>query len=300
MLNPQLTAAVNAVGFSVRRPMEGPVSGQHRSPLHGLSPEFVDYRSYTPGDDLKNLDWRAHARSDRFYIKRYEEESNLRAFLIVDDSASMAYQPVGGSTSRSTSAPRLTKFEIATQVGVALASCLLKQRDAVGLLTASQDVRIVLRPSTSSGQLVQVVDQLTSNECTGETDLLAAMSAAVDQLPKRAVVIVLSDFLTELDGLEQLLGKFRYAGHELIACQILDRDEVDLPFQDSVIFKDIEGDDELYAEPWAFKQAYTEAMQAYRDDLKGRIQAAGYAYWPVISDDDLPKLIPKYLFERKR
>lgn len=295
MLNPQLTAAVNAVGFTVKRPMEGPVSGQHRSPLHGLSPEFVDYRSYTPGDDLKNLDWRAHARSDRFYIKRYEEESNLRAFLIVDDSASMAYQPAGNAAGS-----RSTKFEIATQVAVALASCLLKQRDAVGLLTASQDVRVVLRPSTASGQLTQVVDKLGSNDCTGETDLLSAMAAAVDQLPKRAVVVVLSDFLTELDGLEQVLGKFRYAGHELIACQILDRDEVDLPFQDSVIFKDIEGDDELYAEPWAFRQAYTEAMQAYRDDFKGRIQAAGYAYWPVISDDDLPKLIPRYLFERKR
>ena len=279
--------------------MEGPVSGHHRSPLHGLSPEFVDYRSYTPGDDLKNLDWRAHARSDKFYIKRYEEESNLRAFLIVDDSASMAYQPVTGTKLKS-SDQRLTKFEIATQISVALSSCLLKQRDAVGLLTASQDVRIELRPSTSSSQLTQMVDKLGARDCDGPTDLLAAMSSAIDQLPRRAVVIVLSDFLTDLDGLEQLLGKFRYSGHELIACQILDRDEVDLPFEDSVIFKDIEGDDELYAEPWAFRNAYSEAMQEYRDDIKARIQAAGYQFWPVVSDDDLPKLIPRYLFERRR
>lgn len=299
MLDPKLTAAVAAVGFTVRRPMEGPISGHHRSPLHGLSPEFVDYRSYTPGDDLKNLDWKAHARSDRYYIKRYEEESNLRAFLIVDDSASMAYQPTGRSQSRSPG-QRLTKFEIATQISVALASCLLKQRDAVGLLTASQDVRIELRPSTSSSQLTQMVDKLSTRECSDQTNLLAAMSAAVDQLPRRAVVIVLSDFLTDLDGLEQLLGKFRFAGHELIACQVLDCDEVDLPFEDSVIFKDIEGDDELYAEPWAFRKAYSEAMQQYRDDIKARIQAAGYQFWPVITDDNLPKLIPRYLFERRR
>lgn len=299
MLDPQLTAAVNAVGFAVRRPMEGPVSGHHRSPLHGLSPEFVDYRSYTPGDDLKNLDWKAHARSDRYYIKRYEEESNLRAFLIVDDSASMAYQPVGGSNSRSTR-QRLTKFQIATQIAVALTSCLLKQRDTVGLLTASRDVRIELRPSTSSSQLTQMIDKLSTRECAGETDLLGAISSAIDQLPRRAVIVVLSDFLTELDGLEQLLGKFRYAGHELIGCQILDRDEVDLPFQDSVIFKDIEGEDELFAEPWAFRKAYSAAMQEYRDDVQRRIQAAGYQFWPVVTDDDLPKLIPRYLFERRR
>lgn len=296
MLNPQLTAAVNAVGFAVRRPMEGPISGKHRSPLHGLSPEFVDYRSYTPGDDLKNLDWKANARSDRFYIKRYEEESNLRAFLIVDDSASMAYQP----SAKKHAAKRLTKFEIATQISVALAACLAKQRDAVGLLTASTETSIELRPSTSSAQLTQMVDKLSSRTCQGETDLIAAISTAVDQLPKRAVIVVLSDFLTDVDGLEQVLGKLRFAGHDLIACQILDRDEIDLPFEDSVIFHDIEGDDELYAEPWAFRKAYSSAMNAFRDDLQRRIQAAGYQFWPVASDDDLPKLIPRYLFERRR
>ena len=268
------------------------MAGQHRSPLQGLSPEFVDYRNYTPGDDPKTLDWKAHARSDRFYIKRFEEESNLRAFLIVDDSASMTYTPPGRPDAK-------TKFRIAGEVATALAATCLKQRDAVGLMTATREVTVRLRPSAAGGQLTQLVDQLEHSACDGETDLLAAMTEAADRVPRRSAVIVISDFLTDLDALETVLGKFRHGGHELIGVQVLDRDEIDLPFQDSVVFKDIEGADELTAEPWAFRESYAAAMQQFRDDLAARFRAAGFAFWPLVTDEDLTRLVPRYLLERR-
>ena len=292
MLNPALVAACSAVGFRTRRPVEGPVAGQHRSPLHGLSPEFVDYRNYTPGDDPKSLDWKAHARSDRFYIKRYEEESNLRAFFVVDDSASMAYESPKRPDSK-------TKFRVAGEVATALAAACLKQRDAVGLMTASKGVEIRLRPSAAGSQLTQVVGKLESTTCGGETDLVAAMSEAADRVPRRSAVVVLSDFFTDLNALQQVLGKFRFGGHELVCVQVLDRDEIDLPFNDSVVFRDIEGDDELFAEPWAFRESYSKALTKYRDDLASAVRAAGYAFWSVVTDDDLPKLLPRYLHEAK-
>ena len=292
LLDPRLAAACSAVGFRTKRPVEGPVAGQHRSPLQGLSPEFVDYRDYTPGDDPKTLDWKAHARSDRFYIKRFEEESNLRAMLVVDDSASMAYRPPARPDDP-------TKFQTAGRVAAALASALLSQRDAVGLMTASDHATLELRPSAAGQQLARLVETLEGRDCAGGTDLLAAIEEAAERVPRRSVLVVISDFLTDLDGLERALGRCRHKGHELVAVQVLDRDEVELSFEGSVVFRDIEGDGELTAEPWAFRESYAEAMAAFRADLAGRVRAAGYALWPVLTDEDLAKLLPRYLSERR-
>ena len=131
-LDPELLSRLTAIGVKARQPMEGSISGLHRSPLHGLSPEFADYRSYTPGDDLKNIDWKVFGRSDRFYIKRYEEESNLRAFFVVDASASMTYGQ-----------PR-SKFDVAATIACGMAGALIKQRDSVGLATISTDRKSVV------------------------------------------------------------------------------------------------------------------------------------------------------------
>jgi uncharacterized protein (DUF58 family) len=287
-LNPDIIGRLAGIGLKANQPVEGTIAGQHRSPLHGLSPEFADYRAYTPGDDLKNLDWKAYGRSDRFYIKRYEEESNLRAFLIVDDSASMDYGE--GETN---------KFHCAATIGCSLAATLLKQRDAVGLSTVSNVVSTEIRPSGTTSQLGKLVDALEQVKCSGETDLGPAVSTIAEKVPRRGVVILISDLLTDLVALYDGLGKLQYFGHEVLIFHVLHRDEVEMPFNDSVIFRDIEGDEELFAEPWSFRSAYQNAMQTFIEEVRERCHFCGIDYLQILTDDPLGIVLSHHLHNRQ-
>lgn len=287
-LDPDIIGRLTGIGLKANQPVEGTIAGQHRSPLHGLSPEFADYRAYTPGDDLKNLDWKAYGRSDRFYIKRFEEESNLRAFLIVDDSASMDY---GEGTAN--------KFHCAATIACSLAATLLKQRDAVGLATVSTSVNTEMRPGATSSQLRKLVDGLEQTRCRGETELGSAISTIAEKVPRRGLVVLISDLLTDLDRLYDGLGKLQYFGHEILIFHTLHRDEVELPFDDSVIFRDIEGDEELFAEPWSFRTAYRGAMQTFVNEVRERCLFCGIDYLQILTDDPLGIVLSRHLHNRQ-
>ena len=286
-LDPELMSRLTAIGVKARQPMEGSISGLHRSPLHGLSPEFADYRSYTPGDDLKNIDWKVFGRSDRFYIKRYEEESNLRAFFVVDASASMTYGQ-----------PR-SKFDIASTIACGMAGALIKQRDSVGLATISTKLSAELPQSSASSQLVRFADLLEKTKCVGETDLGQVVKMLADKYPRRGLVVILSDLLTPLDTLYDSLGKLQYSGHEIVILHVLHREEVELPFKDSVIFKDMEGSEELFAEPWAFREAYQAAMQGFIDEVRTRCQYCGIDYLQILTDENLGIRLSHFLHTRQ-
>lgn len=286
--NPDIIARIAEIGFRTGQPVEGNVAGMHRSPLHGLSPEFADYRSYTPGDDLKNLDWRAFARSDRFYIKRFEEESNLRACFVVDASASMRY-----GSARS-------KFDFAATLVVSLASVLLRQRDAVGLTTVTSEVRHELRPSAVPSQIAKLLDVLERVEPEGETELGRAIVSLADHMPRRGVTIIISDLLTPLAGFYDALGKLQHFGHEILLFHVLHRDEVELPFGDSTIFHDIEGSEEVFAEPWSFRKAYRAAMEEFIDDVRQRSLYCGIDYLRIYTDEDLGAVLSRFLHDRLR
>jgi len=285
--NPDIIGRIARIGFKAGQPVEGGIAGQHRSPLHGLSSEFADYRTYTPGDDLKHLDWRAYARSDRFYIKRFEEESNLRCWLIVDDSASMNYGPEGKR-----------KFDVAATAAVSLAAVLLKQRDAVGLATAGTSIREELRPSGAMSQLTKLDDTLSKVKCTGETDIGRVVSEIADKIPRRGLVVIATDLFTDLDKLYESLGRLQYGGHAIALLHILHRDELEMPFNDSVIFKDIEGSEELFAEPWSFRSAYQAVVNKFCDDVRERCQYCGIDYIRMLTEEDLGVVLAGYLADR--
>ncbi|WP_339682820.1 DUF58 domain-containing protein [Gimesia maris] len=287
-LNPEIISRIAGIGFKTKQPVEGSIAGLHRSPLHGLSPEFADYRSYTPGDDLKNLDWKAYARSDRFYIKRFEEESNLRAVFIIDSSSSMAY---GG--------PQNSKYDCAATIAVSLSAVLLKQRDAVGLAILNDHVQEDLRTGSTPSHLSKFIEVLKQVELEGETDIGPAVSQVAEQIHRRGVVVVLSDLLTPLDRFYESLGKLQHAGHEVIVVHILHRDEVEMPFKDSVIFKDIEGEEEIFAEPWAFHKAYQAAMEQFIQETRQRCQYCGIDYLQVLTDENLAVVLSSYLHNRQ-
>jgi uncharacterized protein (DUF58 family) len=289
-LSPEILARIMPLGFRAQKVVEGSISGLHRSPLHGVSVEFADYREYTPGDDLKRVDWRAYARSNKFQIKRYEEESNLRATIVLDASASMRY-----------GRGPMTKFDYAATICASLASLLVKQRDAVGLAVFDEQERSWLRPAATNSQLTKIIDTLEKTKPDRKTELSAVMKKVAGQIKARGLIIIISDLLTDLDSFYDGLGRLQYQGSEILIFQVLDPDEIDLPFKDSVLFRDIEGGsaaEELFAEPWAFRKGYKEAMQKFIGEVRSRCQYAGIDHLMLRTSDDLGMALSHYLHGR--
>jgi len=293
-LKPEVLARIVPLGLRAQRVVEGTMAGLHRSPLHGLSVEFADYRDYTPGDDLKRLDWRAYARSNRFYIKRYEEETNFRATLLVDASASMRY---GRSAQRGEGG--MTKFDYAATLAASLAVLCLKQRDAVGLALFDEVERTWLRPSAVHSQLTKILDTLQSAKPDRTTDLGFILNKVAAQINARGVIILISDLLCDLDALYEGLGRLQFNGHDIMIFHVLDSEEIELPFNDSVLFRDIEGNEELFAEPWSFRQAYQRAMREFIAEAGNRCRTAGIDYTQLTTSDDLGQGLSQYLHQRQ-
>jgi uncharacterized protein (DUF58 family) len=290
-LRPEILSKIARLGVRARRVVEGSISGLHRSPLHGVSVEFADYREYAPGDDLKRLDWRAYARSNRFHIKRYEEESNLRATIVVDASRSMKYQ--GRSA-------RQSKYDYAATLAASLGAVLVEQRDSVGLVLADESERTLLRPSAKPVQLTKILGALERAQPDRPTELGTVMAKVCDHIHGRGLVAIVSDLLTDLDAFYESLGRLQHRGHEVMIFHVLDPDEIEMPFEDSVLFKDIEGDEQLHAEPWAFRKAYKAAMEAFIEDVRRRCRTRGVDYLMVQTDEDLGVVLSHYLHARQR
>lgn len=292
-LDPELLARITPLGLKAARVVEGSITGQHRSPMHGISPEFAEHREYTPGDDVKNLDWKVWAKSDRYVIKRYEEESNLRCTVMLDCSRSMQYAGKDAQKGRS-------KYEAAATLAACLSQLLMNQRDAVGLITIDTKPRHVLQPKATNRQKAQILDTLETTTPGGETDLGPVILRAADQLKRRGLVVVISDFLCDLDALYEALGKLQHKAHEVICLHVLDGEEIDLSFNDSIIFKDIEGSEEVFGEPWAFRKAYKAAMEEFIGQVQSRCQFAGIDHVLVRTDEDMAQTMAQYLHRRQR
>jgi uncharacterized protein (DUF58 family) len=286
--NPEVLARISGLTLRATRVVEGTVCGLHRSPFHGFNVEFAEYREYSPGDDLRLLDWRVLGRTDRYYIKQYEEESNLRATLVMDASASMRY----GSGA-------MTKFDYAATLAASLATLLVEQQDPVGLALFDKEERSILSPAATQSQLTQIIYQLEQAKPDRETDLGAVLQTLGGKLKKRGMVIVISDLLTDLNSFYDGLSRLQYLGNEILVFQVLDKDELDLPFNDLVLFRDIEGSEELFAEPWAFRKAYAQAMQKFVDEVKDTCGCRGIDHLLLRTDDDLALALSHYLHRRE-
>jgi uncharacterized protein (DUF58 family) len=294
-LDPSILSKIFPLGLRAQKVVEGSISGLHRSPLHGVSVEFADYREYTPGDDLKRIDWRAYARSNKFQIKRYEEESNLRATIVLDASASMRY-------GRSADTGAMTKFQYAATLAASLAALLIKQRDAVGLAVFDEQERTWLRPAATASQLMKICETLENTKPDRKTELSVVMKKVAGQIKSRGLVMIVSDLLTDLDSFYDALGRLQYQGHEILIFQVLDPDEIELPFKNSVLFRDIEGGaaaEELFAEPWAFRKAYKQAMENFIADVRARCHYAGINHLLLKTSDELGAALSFYLHGRE-
>jgi len=232
------------------------MSGLHRSPYHGFSVEFTEYRQYSPGDDLRYLDWKLYARSDRYYLKRFEDETNLRSWLLVDLSRSMGYSSLA-----------YDKASYARTAAATIAYFLALQRDAVGLITFDAGIKEFLPARFRPGHLHRLMMLLEHAPAGTATDLAAPLEQVAKTARKRGLVVLLSDLLAPLESLETRLGYLRARGHEVVVMRVLDPAEVDFPFQEAAMFHDVESGRELYVDPSIARERYRQRFDEHAEGL---------------------------------
>ena len=276
---------VQLAPFELRAKMvvEGVMSGMHRSPYQGMAVEFAEHRQYVPGDDLKHLDWKVYGRSDKLYIKRYQQETNLDVILLVDASASMSYGSLKvksnwGGTSASRQENLWTKFDHATAVAAALAYLCLHQQDRVGLVVFADEVTTLISRSGARGQWRRVVGALSGEPVKQQTDLLKVTNQVLGKIGNRALFIIISDLLEDPEIIRQSLARFRFRRHDVILLQMLDRQELRFEFSQPAPFVGLEGEGRLRIDPRALREAYLEAVSRHLHEVSRIALSFGFDY----------------------
>jgi uncharacterized protein (DUF58 family) len=272
-----------------RVPMSGAMSGQHKSPHKGSSVEFAEYRKYVPGDDVRLLDWRVYARTDRFYLKEFEADTNLRAWLVVDCSASMAYTSDGS-----------TKLDYARRLAATLAYMLVHQGDAVGLTCFAAETFLDIPARRNPAHLRNLFNGLERLAPKGETALVPALHSLAERIPQRGLVIIFSDFFTPVDALLPCFQHLRFRKHDLAIFHLLDRAELKFDFTHPTRFVDLENQSALLAEPEIIRGRYHEELNKYLDALKTGCREFKTDYRRVVTDEDHEQVVSRFLAERSR
>src|ERR1017187_9256405 len=288
-VDPKALMAIRSLELRARVVVEGFWNGLHRSPYHGFSVEFTEYRQYSPGDDTRYLDWRLYARSDRHYLKRFEDETNLRCHLLVDQSRSMDY----GSLTYS-------KSDYARTLAATLAWFLHGQGDAVGLLSFDERVRDYLPPRHRHGHLRQVMLALEHQPEGRRTNLSEPLRRVAELARKRGLIVLLSDLLTPLDELERSLARLTAAGHEVVLWQTLDPNELAFAFQRPLLFQDRESQQDLYVDPQALRSEYQRRLTGHCRQAEIICQKLGAAFYRLVTDQPLELALADFLRGRRR
>ncbi len=286
-INPQALMSIRNLEFRARVVMEGFWTGMHRSPYHGFSVEFSEYRAYSPGDDPRYLDWRLFARSDRYYIKRFQEETNLRCHLIVDRSRSMDYGSIGFS-----------KAQYANTLAATFAYFLFHQGDAVGMLSFDEQIRDYIPAKHRTGHLRHLILALEKSSFGYSTDLDAPLKRIGEIIKKRGLIVVISDFLTPLNHFDNYLAGLSVCGHEVLVFQILDPAEIHLNLDESGQFLDMESQVERYIDPAVARKNYLKKMQAHIEQIRSICQSLGIAFQSFATDRPLELALFDFLRSR--
>jgi uncharacterized protein (DUF58 family) len=289
-LQPSVVSQIDRLDLIARLVVEGFITGLHQSPYHGFSVEFSEYRQYMPGDPLRNLDWKVLGRTDRLFVKQYEEETNLKAFLVLDSSASMAYGSGG-----------ITKHRYATLISAALTHLMLRQRDAVGLVSFDSELRTYLPPRSVNSYLHTLLHAIESSAPDGsDTNLADTFHDLAERIKRRALIIVLSDLLDDTDQVLNGLKHFRHRNHEVIVFHILDPREKDLAFDRETLFVDLESGSRISTEPWQIAKEYREEVDARLDRLQRECRENFIDYVCLDTETPFNVALSNYLAKRKR
>lgn len=285
-LRPEVTTRIRRLELTARRVVEGFLSGMHRSPYFGQSIEFLQHRQYTRGDEIRHIDWKVYARQDRLHIKQYEEETNLRLTMLVDRSGSMAY---GDGESN--------KFDYSASIAASLAYLALRQKDATGLFTFDTAVGASVPAKTHQQQLTRILSVLDSVGADGRTDLPRVAREVAQGIPKRGLVVIISDLLG-VDNLLEGLRVLRQRGHDVALFHVLHDDELDFQFDGATRFEGLETDDFLNCNPRALRDGYLQALDAFLEKTRKACGRLSIEYMQVRTSEPLDAVLAKFLSAR--
>jgi uncharacterized protein (DUF58 family) len=289
LLDPKMLARLQALPLRARRTVEGYTAGVHRSPFHGFSIEFAEHRDYSPGDDLRYLDWKVFGRTDKYYLKQFEEETNLVCHVLLDTSESMRY--------RSDAAP-LSKLDYAQRAAAALAYLVLHQQDSVGLVTFDSEIRSLIRASSNPSHLKEILHVMEATSAERKTSIGPIFHDLAERIKRRGIVIVLSDLFDNVDSLMKGLKHLRHRRHEVILMHVLDPAEVDFPFDRITLFRGLENLPDVLVEPRAIRKAYLAEFGRYLRRLQTGCRAHAIDYVPMRTDRPLEVTLASYLASR--
>jgi uncharacterized protein (DUF58 family) len=294
-LQPATISRLANMSLRARLVVEGFITGLHRSPYHGFSVEFAEHRQYMPGDEIRHVDWKVYGKTDRFYVKQFEEETNLKCYILLDISASMGIADAG----------KISKFTYASYLAAALSYLMIHQRDAVGLMLFNERISRYLPPSSVQSYLTRLLGELENAKPAGAANWTTSLHQIAEQIKRRGLIIVLSDFLPrdlDTEPAQMLAGlkHFRHRKHEVLVFQILDPLDYRFDFRDDAIFQDIESGSQLPTQPHHIRAAVQKEIDAYLSWIKRHCRENLIDYTLLDTATDFDRALMQYLLKRKR
>ncbi len=287
--DPEGLARVGHMELVARQVVEGFLTGRHRSPYHGFSVEYLDHRQYAPGDEIRTIDWKILARTDKYYVKLFEDETNLRAYILLDCSKSMAFK--SGATS---------KLEYGSYLAAALSYLMLHQNDAVGLVLFDSEVRQYLPPKARPTQFRRILESLETPPSSEDTDVGAVLHDVAERIHRRSLVIVISDLIDDVEKVANGLQHFRHDHHEVLAIHVLDDAELTFPYDRLTRFKDMEGVGRVVVNPKSLRNRYLARMQTFLEGVKAACFERGISYNLANTKEPYDVFLAAYLEKRSR
>ncbi len=288
-LKPEVLSRVSNLELRAKLVVEGFITGLHKSPFHGFSVEFSQHRPYNPGDSLRFVDWKVLGRTDRYYIKQYEEETNLKAHILLDVSNSMNY-----------ASKDITKLQYGKYLSSALAYLMLMQRDAVGMALFDSKIRKFMPPRSATSYLQPVLQELDRVESGDDTRISDVLHVMAERIKRRGLIVLISDLLDDPEEVISGLRHFRHNRHEVLVFHILDRQEIDFDFKGDVLFEDLESKEKIRTFPWYIKNEYRQKVQEFLDHYKHICQENKIDYQMLQTDLTLDKALMEYLIKRNK
>ena len=289
ILTPDIISRLNNLSLKARFVVEGFIVGLHKSPYHGFSVEFSEHRAYGAGDEIRHVDWKLWGKTDRFFIKQFEEETNLKSYLLVDQSLSMTYK-----------SKKMTKLEYAQILAASLGYLMLKQQDAVGLTLFDDRIRVNIPARSKRSHLNIILSQMQNIIAGPETTIAPVLHKTAEAIKKRGLIILISDLFDDPDKVLSGLQHFRYKGHEVVVFHVLDPQELTLDFTQRTRFRDMESGEEIVTDPWHIQSDYQKSMEQFCDYIKSNCRQKNIDYVQLSTDLPLDMALSEYLIKRKR
>ncbi len=289
-LDPVALSRLSGLDIVARLVVEGFIAGLHRSPYHGFSVEFAEHRQYMPGDPVKDVDWKVYAKSGRLYVKEYEEETNLKCYILLDSSKSMAFR----------SGKNISKLEYGCYLSAALTQLMLRQRDAVGLVTFDVGIRSYIPPKSVKSHLHLILRELDSLVPSGSTQTSQVFHELAERIKRRGLAVIISDLWDDPERVITGLKHFRHRKHEVIVFHILDPLEMDFSFRRASRFIDLESGEAVTAEPWHIEGDYRHLMSQLMEEYRRRCRESFIDYVPVPTSKPFDIALFEYLSKRKK